>query len=276
MSTKFLNSREVDRLFRAWGFVPVKTRGRHAGGHKFYAWQVESGSRVAITAPGRAKSTPPMALKKAAEIAGVSVQEFLGGPVKEKVMSEMSEMTEVKEMEIVEEGIVGEPMVVQEVDPVVVQEVEGTKSPTLERQMLTVAEYIERANRPLTTREVAKAFGLNLTTIRVALNEAVRHGLLFTRYATTAECRGRGAGGRRPLLFSHLNPVPRRRAKIEAEIQERVQAVEAVVEAAVEAVQAPVAVQSAVTFTLLKTKADGTLVLLDGDGNLYRAQMVEV
>lgn len=86
-TTRFLSNREAHRLLLDWGFVPIKTKGKHAGGHAFYAYRGD-GPRVSITAPGRKADTPPAAYKKAAQIVGVSVPEFLAGPPKHPTSSE--------------------------------------------------------------------------------------------------------------------------------------------------------------------------------------------
>lgn len=78
--TRTLNGREADRLFRAWGFVPLKSKGKHAGGHAFYGYLSEDGPRASITAPGRKHGTPEVSYRKAAQIVGVTFQEFLLGP----------------------------------------------------------------------------------------------------------------------------------------------------------------------------------------------------
>ena len=48
--------------------------------------------------------------------------------------------------------------------------------------------------------------------VREALRRLREQGLIYSRFATAAEARGKT--GRRPLLFSHDNPVPRRRVAI--------------------------------------------------------------
>lgn len=76
-----LANREIARLLLDWGFEPEKAPGRSTGGHAFYRHTM-IGRRVAITAPGRKTPTPLVAVRKAAEIVGVTLAEFYAGPVR--------------------------------------------------------------------------------------------------------------------------------------------------------------------------------------------------
>lgn len=72
-----LSNRDCAALLRDWGFVETGYNGGHL------VMELD-GRRVQITAPSRSTPTPYKALRKAAKLVGVSLQDFLAGPRREK------------------------------------------------------------------------------------------------------------------------------------------------------------------------------------------------
>lgn len=73
-----LSNRDCAALLREWGFEETGYKGGHL------VMELD-GRRVQITAPARATPTPYRALRKAAKILGITLQEFLAGPKKPSV-----------------------------------------------------------------------------------------------------------------------------------------------------------------------------------------------
>lgn len=91
-----ISNRNALQLLRSWGFQEVGGNG----GHTVLAFQ---GRNVQLTAVGRNTPTPWKALRKAAAIIGVPVQDLMRGPTKEKVMS-ASEAKIAEPLGVVETG----------------------------------------------------------------------------------------------------------------------------------------------------------------------------
>lgn len=89
-----LSNRDCAALLRDWGFNEVGYNGGHLVMER-------AGRKVQITAPSRSTPTPYKALRKAARILGVSLQEFLAGPKQEK--KKMPEAIAIRPIEITKE-----------------------------------------------------------------------------------------------------------------------------------------------------------------------------
>lgn len=72
-----LSNRDCAALLRQWGFEEIGYNGGHLVMER-------EGRKVQITAPSRSTPTPYKALRKAAKIVGVTLQDFLAGPKREK------------------------------------------------------------------------------------------------------------------------------------------------------------------------------------------------
>lgn len=70
-----LSNRDVIALLKEWGFTEAGAKG----GHAILEFQ---GRRVQVTAPGRSTKTPYKALRKAAQILGITLKDLLKGKPK--------------------------------------------------------------------------------------------------------------------------------------------------------------------------------------------------
>ena len=91
-----ISNRNALSLLKTWGFTEVGGNG----GHVVLAL---NGHNVQLTAVGRKTPTPWKALRKAAAIVGVPIQDLMRGPKKEKVMS-ASEAVIAEPLAVVETG----------------------------------------------------------------------------------------------------------------------------------------------------------------------------
>lgn len=91
-----ISNRNALALLKTWGFTEVGGNG----GHVVLAL---NGHNVQLTAVGRKTPTPWKALRKAAAIVGVPIQDLMRGPKKEKVMS-ASEAKIAEPLAVVETG----------------------------------------------------------------------------------------------------------------------------------------------------------------------------
>lgn len=100
-----LSNREIIKLMEDWGFTVVGGNG----GHTVLQY---NGRRVQVSAPGRSSHTPYKAVRKAANLMGKSIKEFLAGPRKTKVESDVDTPDFMEDLvtEWVKDGIKEDPL----------------------------------------------------------------------------------------------------------------------------------------------------------------------